>query len=177
MDILFIPLHNCTTSSMDYSENIGLLSCGLLPNVDPFHYTISNAAFLNISTNIIWKVFLLWYYQAYDAWHKIFKNLMFASKFKETRGFPGGSSGKESACQCRRGKRLEFHPWVGKIPWRRKWHPTPVFLPEISHGQRSLAGYSPWSFKESFTTECLSTMDPTDCLIQPLQLIDKGCQM
>ena len=39
-------------------------------------------------------------------------------------------------------------PWVGKILWRRKWQPPPVFLPGKSHGQRSLAGYSPWSFKE-----------------------------
>ena len=42
--------------------------------------------------------------------------------------------------QCRR---CGFDPWVGKIPWRRAWQPTPVFLPEESHGQRSLAGYSP----------------------------------
>ena len=34
--------------------------------------------------------------------------------------------------------------WVRKIPWKRKWQPTPVFLPGVSHGQRSLAGYSPW---------------------------------
>ena len=40
-----------------------------------------------------------------------------------------------------------------KIPWRRAWHPTPVFLPGKSHGQRSLAGYSPWSCKQSDTTE------------------------
>ena len=46
-------------------------------------------------------------------------------------------------------------PWVGKIPWRRKWQPTPVFLPGKSHGQRSLAGYSPWTLKESDTTEKL----------------------
>ena len=46
-----------------------------------------------------------------------------------------------------------FDPWVGKIPWRRKWQPTPVFLPGESHGQRSLAGYSPWGCKESDTTE------------------------
>ena len=43
-------------------------------------------------------------------------------------------SGKESACQCRR---CRFHPWVGKIPWRRKWQPTPVFLPGKSHRQRA----------------------------------------
>ena len=58
-------------------------------------------------------------------------------------GFPGDTSGKEPTCQCRRCKRTEFHPWVGKIPWRRAWQPTPVFLTGESHGQRSLAGYSP----------------------------------
>ena len=42
-----------------------------------------------------------------------------------------------------------FDPWVGKIPWRRKWRPTPVFLPEESHGQKSLAVYSPWGCKET----------------------------
>ena len=40
-------------------------------------------------------------------------------------------------------KRYRFNPWVGKIPWRRKWQPTPVFFLGESHGQRSLAGYSP----------------------------------
>ena len=54
------------------------------------------------------------------------------------------------ACQCRR---HGFNPWVGKIPWRRKWQPTPVFLPGESHGQRSLACYSPWGHKELDTTE------------------------
>ena len=51
------------------------------------------------------------------------------------------SSSKESTCQC---KRHSLDPWVGRNPWRRKWQPTPVFLPEKSHGQRSLAGCSPW---------------------------------
>ena len=46
-----------------------------------------------------------------------------------------------------------FNPWVGKIPWRRKWQPTPVSLPGKSHGHRSLAGYSSWGHKESDTTE------------------------
>ena len=46
-----------------------------------------------------------------------------------------------------------FDLWVGKIPWRREWLPTPVFLPGKSHGQRSLAGYSPWDGKELNTTE------------------------
>ena len=52
--------------------------------------------------------------------------------------------------------RLGFDPWVRKLPWRRKWHPTPVFLPGKSQGQRSLAGYSPWGHEESDTTEQLN---------------------
>ena len=43
---------------------------------------------------------------------------------------------------------LGFDPWVGKIPWRRKWQPTPIFLSGESHGSKSLAGYSPWGHKE-----------------------------
>ena len=57
---------------------------------------------------------------------------------------PRWLGGKEFARQCRRPKRHGFAPWVGKIPWRRAWQPTPVFLPGESHGQRSLAGYSRW---------------------------------
>ena len=72
-------------------------------------------------------------------------------------GFPGGASGKEPTCQCRRHKRCRFDPWVGKIPWRRKWQTTPVFLPRDSHGQRNLVGYSLWDHKELDITEQLST--------------------
>ena len=57
---------------------------------------------------------------------------------------PRWLSGKESACQCRR---HGFDPWVWEIPWRRKWQPTPVFLPGKSHRQRSLVGYSPQGHK------------------------------
>ena len=42
-----------------------------------------------------------------------------------------------------------FDPWIGKIPWKREWLPTLVFLPGEIHGQRSLVGYSPWDSKES----------------------------
>ena len=59
-------------------------------------------------------------------------------------GFPGGTIGKESTCQCRRYKRCGFGPWIGKIHWNRKWHPSPAFLPGRFHRQRSLAGCSPW---------------------------------
>ena len=51
-----------------------------------------------------------------------------------------------------------FNPWVGKIPWRREWLSIPVFLPGESHGQRNLAGYSPWGHKELDTTEQLSNI-------------------
>ena len=61
--------------------------------------------------------------------------------FVMLRHFPGGASGKEYACQCRRLKRHGFDPWVRKIPWSRKWQPTLVLLPGESHRQRSLVGY------------------------------------
>ena len=59
-------------------------------------------------------------------------------------GLPWWLSGKEPSCQF---GRCGFNPWVGKIPWRRKWQPTLAFLPWKSHGQRSLVGYSPWGRK------------------------------
>ena len=68
-------------------------------------------------------------------------------------GFPGGMSGKEPSCQCRRCKRHGSNPWIGKIPWRRVQQPTAVFLPEEPQEQRSLVDYSPWGHKESDTTE------------------------
>ena len=65
-----------------------------------------------------------------------------------------------------------FDPWVGKIPWRREWLHTPVFLPGKFHGQRSLEGYSPWGRKESDTTEqlTLSLFQPVATLPPPLQV-------
>ena len=78
-------------------------------------------------------------------------------------GFPGGSGSKESACNMREGlipgsRRSPGpeDPRVQKIPWRRVWQPTTVFLPGESHGQKSLVGYSPWGGKESDTTEVTS---------------------
>ena len=70
------------------------------------------------------------------------------------RWLPWWFSGKESACQCRS---FRFNPWVSKIPWRRKWQPTPVFLPWKSHGQRSPVGFGPWSQKESDVVNWWST--------------------
>ena len=94
--------------------------------------------------------------------------------------FPGGARSKEPTCQCRC-ERHRFNPWVRKIPWRRKWQPTPVFMPEESHGQRSLAGYSlglqrwaltnlsPISPRKSVKVKvlvaqsCPTLWDPMDC--------------
>ena len=74
-----------------------------------------------------------------------------------SRAFPGGASGKEPTYQCTRHKRHRFSPGVRKIPWRRAWQPTPVFLLGEPHGQRSLAGCSPGGHKESDTTDQVST--------------------
>ena len=88
-----------------------------------------------------------------------------AVRFQHTRShcccfshFPGGASGKESACQCRRCKRRESNPWVGKISWRRECQPTPVFLPEKFQGQRSPAGHSSWGHRDEHKSEPPSTV-------------------
>ena len=73
-------------------------------------------------------------------------NLKFLLKYLPSLGFPGGSDGKESTCNA---GDLGLIPGLVKIPWRRAWQPTPVFLPGKAHGQRSLVGYSPWGCKES----------------------------
>ena len=90
-----------------------------------------------------------------------FLNIFLKKQFHLFIELPRWLSGKESACQCRRYKRL----CVRKIPWRRKWQPTLVFSPEEAHGQRSLAGprllwvlpMCPWGHKESDVTEYILT--------------------
>ena len=89
-------------------------------------------------------------------------------ELERCKGFPGGASAKEPACQCRIHKRHRFNPWVGKLPWRRAWHPTPVPLPGKSHGQRSLVGYSPQGHKELDTD-----MDRGKWNISCIFLVDK----
>ena len=69
-------------------------------------------------------------------------------------GFPGGSVVKNLPAM----RRFRFNPWVGTVPWRRKWQPTPVVLLGECHGQRSLADYSPWGHKELDTTERLTLL-------------------
>ena len=75
------------------------------------------------------------------------------------QGFPGGASGKKkkntkkTRLSMLEAKETPVDSWVGKIPWRREWLPTPVFWPGESHGQRSLAGYGSQSLTELNTTE------------------------
>ena len=67
---------------------------------------------------------------------------------------PRWLNGKQSTCQCRRHRRLGFNPWVRKIPWRRKWQPTPVLLPGDFYGQRSLVGYIVHDIAKNWTQLC-----------------------
>ena len=88
----------------------------------------------------------------------LFKHLLFQAfslHFLIPLGFHGDSDSKKIHLHY---GRPGFDPWVGKIPWRRAWQPTPVFLPGESHGQRSLVDYSPWGHKELDTTEQLRTV-------------------
>ena len=74
-------------------------------------------------------------------------------EIKRNIKFPGGSDSKESVCNA---GDLGFNPWFGKMPWRREWQPTPIFLPGEFHGQGSLVDCSPWGRKESDMTEQLT---------------------
>ena len=91
------------------------------------------------------------YFSLNDGFLKVTHDLI--SYLSSLMGFPGGASGKEPACQCKRQKSLAFDPRIRKIPWRRVWQPTPVFLPGESHGQRSLEGCGSYGHKESDMTE------------------------
>ena len=93
--------------------------------------------------NFYIKGMFFWNLYYYLIWRVSFLNID-----KLNLGLPWWFSGKKSTCQCRR---YGFNPWVRKIPWRRKWQPTPVFLPGKSHGQRNLAGYSPQGSQKSQT--------------------------
>ena len=102
-----------------------------------------------------------------NKWDRAFNSLCNNLIFKWCNGskgayfvnlcFPGGSEVKNLPANA--GDSGLIHG-SGRFPWKRKWQPTPVFLPGKSHGQRSLVGYSPWSCKESYTTTsfCMPVM-------------------
>ena len=83
---------------------------------------------------------------------------------------PGGSDSMESACSA---ENLGLIPGVGKIPWRKEWLSTSVFFPGEFHGQRSLAGYSPWSRKELDTLERLSLNIVKENLYEECELMER----
>ena len=94
----------------------------------------------------------------------------FAGEKLKQRGFPGDSAEKECTCQFRR---RGFNPWIGKIPWRKKWQPTLVFLPGKAHGQRNLAGYSPWGCKRVWVTKQVQTIDHK-IRVQAIKVLSPG---
>ena len=119
----------------------------------PWHWWACHSAYANIlqwefnEAQVYWKStpLLSWTWLVLTSFcHVIWLHYL---------GFPTCFSDKESTCQCRR---HEFSLWVSKIPHRRIWQPTLVFLLGKSHGQRSLVGYSPWGCKESDTTDWLN---------------------
>ena len=130
------------------------LQLQLLQNIGSFLHVIQNILVAYFAPNSLYLPFSTCNYSSPTSlcgYIFSFYNLV-----RIYQGFPGLND-KESACQCRR---PEFDPWVRKIPWRREWLSTPVFLPGKSHGQRSLVGYSPWGRKESDTIEWLNNKLP-----------------
>ena len=98
-----------------------------------------------------------WIAIPFSMWRRNWQNRSFYLKKKKklctsTLGLLRWLSGKESTCQCRR---CGFDPYVRKIPWNKKYQPTPEFLPGKSNGQRSLVGCSWCSHKELNMTEWL----------------------
>ena len=139
-------------SSVQFSRSVvsnSLRPHGLQPTSFPVHHNswsllkfISIESVMPSNHIILWSPLLL--LPSIFSKIRVFSNeLVLCIRWSK----PSWCSGKESACQNRREKRHRFNPWVGKIPWRRKWQPTPAFLPGKFHGQRSLAGYSPWGWR------------------------------
>ena len=84
-------------------------------------------------------------------------NSMTFWKRPDCGSFPGGSAVEETDCQCRR---PGFDPWVGKIPWKRAWQPTAMFLSGETHGQGSLVGYSAWDRRVGHDWVTFTHIDP-----------------
>jgi len=114
------------------------------------------------SKNIVYLLAICYPNLWYQTWDLNMRNTMYGYSWYIAMAnlvllnHPWWLSGKESACHCKRHRRWGFDPWVEKIPWGRKWQPTPVFLSRESHGQRSLVSYSLWGCKESDTTDRLN---------------------
>ena len=160
-------------SRCKYSSGLPCPSPGDLPNPGIKPISIASPAFTGrfFTTRATWEVLSLPVYLVYFSsmlchesytplWNtthqpqvpgkKVVEGSISGLKLSDlclgfiTYWLPRWHNGKESACQCRTCKRCRFNPWVGKIPWRRKWQPTPVFFP--GKGKRKLAGCHPWGY-------------------------------
>ena len=89
-------------------------------------------------------------------------------------GLPRWCSGKESACRRRSCRRHKFDPWVGKIPWSRKWQPAPVFLPGKFHGKRRLVGESSWGHPPGFPHPVTGALLPSQMIPEN---VSRCCQV
>ena len=123
---------NAPTTCYDYSLMVWPLTYSSLLGV-PFSPCIHGDK-PHLSWGLTEIIHLRWCLAQTSIWENLTSLIILIS-------FPGGSGDKSNCLQCRR---QGFDLWVGKIPWRRKWQPTPVLLPEKFHGWRSLIGYSPW---------------------------------
>ena len=94
--------------------------------------------------SLIWLILKMRYRNTLEAGSEKWNNCPVMWCWSCSLGLPSGISGKEPTFQCRRSR---FGPWARKIPWRRAWQPTPVFLLGKSHGQRFLVSYGPWGQK------------------------------
>ena len=130
-------LSSCSISCWERSAEASNCNCGFVYFSFLFHQCFRVTCFTAVILGFIAHI-----HCTHLGLLRLLGGLAFYHYVCATLGFPGGTSGKEPACQCRRHKRPRFHPWVRRIPWRRAWQPTLVFLPEESQGQRSLAGYS-----------------------------------
>ena len=129
------------------SESEVAQSCPIL--CDPMDCSLPGSSFHGISQARVLKWVAIAFSNA-DS-HRVLKTVNASIEYMSE----DKASDKELASQCRSLRRCRFDPWVWKIPWRRAWQPTPVFVSGESHGQRSLVGYSPWGRKELGTTERL----------------------
>ena len=107
--------------------------------------------FLYDTFSVTCKLITTSYY--YSNQKKKLKGKKRCKKATHTLELPRWQSGKEATCQGKRHQRYWFYPWVGKVLWRNKQQPIPVFLPEKFQGQRNLVSYSPWGHKELDVTE------------------------
>ena len=115
-------------------------------------------SYLKRRISLLLKYFIMKYSDTQNIYNSIVCGHLVTIVFK--KGLPGGDSDKESTCQHRRHKRHRFKPWVGKIPWRKEWQLTPVFLPGESHRQRSLVDTvhrvaKSWTQLKWLSTQCM----------------------